>query len=414
MIRTHIFRGHISKQLAESLNRESGRIYTQAMVEHYRIYRQTGHWLSPNSSEKLMDFYDRQNGVSALLHSHSVDAAQQGFPKACKTAKACRSIGLNNRYPHKRKFYRTTVWKNTGITKKGGNLNLALARGQKPIIVNLPKNLSSLPAKNFCEMRLVYNDRYHFYQWHAVVDDGVEPQPSTGHNVIGIDMGEIHPAVATDGNTAVVFSARELRSLNQYTNKRLASIQTALSKKKKGSRSWNRLVTRKRKFLAKQNRRRNDIEQKVSRAVMNYAVERDCREIALGDVRNVADGVKTGSVSNQKISNWSHGKLRNMIEYKAEAEGISVVLVKEHYTTQTCPNHGCKHKTKPKGRIYRCPKCGFIGHRDVVGAANILSRHLFGELALVPVKEPKYRFAYRKGRNERSPADTRHVACSKL
>ena len=116
MIRTTIFECKINRQLADGLNRESGRIYTQAMVEHWRIYRHSGHWLSPAGLEKLLDFYDKQNGVPALIHSHSVDAAQQGFPKACKTAKACRKIGLNNRYPHKRKMFRSTMWKNTGIS----------------------------------------------------------------------------------------------------------------------------------------------------------------------------------------------------------------------------------------------------------------------------------------------------------
>jgi putative transposase len=380
------------------------------MVEHWRIYRHTGHWLSPAALEKLMDFYDKQNGKTALIHSHSVDAAQQGFPKACKTAKACRKIGLYNRYPHKRKMFRSTVWKNTGISKDKNFLHLALARGQEPIVISLPSNLAGLPRDSFLEMRLVYNKSHKFYQWHAVIQDGLEAKIPVGCNVIGVDLGEIHPAAATDGETAVVFSARELRAVNQFTNKRLAEFQAALSHKQKNSFAYRRLQASKAKFLAKQKRRRNDIEQKVSRKIVDYAVERKCSEIAVGDVRKIADKVNLGG-SNQKISNWSHGKIRNLIAYKAEAEGIAVALVNEHYTSQTCPN--CAHKHKPKGRVFKCPACGFVGHRDVVGAANILSRRFFNALAKVPAVEPKYRFPYRISRNERSPVDTRHVACPK-
>ena len=105
--------------------------------------------------------------------------------------------------------------------------------------------------------------------------------------------------------------------------------------------------------------------------------------------------------------------MRKLIEYKTEADGIVVSLGKEQHTSQTCPNPNCGHRHKPKGRVHKCPACGFVGHRDVVGSANILSRRLFNSLALVPAVEPTYRFAYRISRNERSPVDIRHVACPK-
>ena len=62
MIRTYSFPCPLPKPEADALNRASGRIYTRALVEHYRVYRQTGHWLSPAGLEKLVDFYDAQAG----------------------------------------------------------------------------------------------------------------------------------------------------------------------------------------------------------------------------------------------------------------------------------------------------------------------------------------------------------------
>ena len=61
--------------------------------------------------------------------------------------------------------------------------------------------------------------------------------------------------------------------------------------------------------------------------------------------------------------------------YKAEAAGITVVLVDEAYTSQTCPGTlpdgtACLHCYKPKGRVYRCPACGFTAHRDGVGGSQ--------------------------------------------
>jgi hypothetical protein len=104
-IRTVYFASHLPRAIADALNAESGRIYTQVMVEQYRIYRKTGTWLSPKVQERLNDFYNVSQ--PPLLHAHSIDAAQQGFPKACKTAQANRGDGAQ--YPHKRKRYRTTI-----------------------------------------------------------------------------------------------------------------------------------------------------------------------------------------------------------------------------------------------------------------------------------------------------------------
>jgi putative transposase len=168
------------------------------------------------------------------------------------------------------------------------------------------------------------------------------------------------------------------------------------------------LQRRKNRFLAQQRRRRRDIEHKVSRAVVNWAAGRGMGTLAVGDVRQAADHVNVGHMNNQKISSWSHGRMRQYLTYKAQAAGIQVEWVDEAYTSQTCPQCGRRHK--PRGRVYTCPACGFVAHRDLVGSANILSRYRFGELGrivLAPVV--KYRHPF-DATGKRSPVDTGQVA----
>ena len=403
MLTTQVFTCSLPKDTADALNRESGRIYTATLVEHYRVYRHTGNWLSPKADEKLSDFITGET----ILHAHSRDAAQQGFAKACKTARAYKKMGLNSHYPHRIKHWRTTIWKSTGIRKREETLLLALARGHKPVQVRLPEKLQSLEPIAFVEMRLVWDKAGRHYQWHAVIEDGTTPNAAPGSNVAGIDLGEVHPAAASDGAQSVIFSARQLRSLAQYSNKRLAGLQQKQSKKTKGSKRWKRIQRRKSRFLAQQKRRKRDIEHKVSRAVVAWAVERKVGKLAVGDVRDAADGVALGKQTNQKIANWPHGKLRTYIAYKAAAKGMTVELVNEAYTSQTCPNCGERHK--PKGRVYRCPACGFQSHRDAVGAANIRSVFLYGKPGQSPPGEVKYRHPFKRV-GMRSRPDTAHVA----
>ncbi|HLZ23580.1 MAG TPA: hypothetical protein VKQ30_15820, partial [Ktedonobacterales bacterium] len=55
---------------ADSLHHESGGIYTNALVWHYRIYRREGIWLSGNAIKRLED----SPGGYTPLHAYSRDA----------------------------------------------------------------------------------------------------------------------------------------------------------------------------------------------------------------------------------------------------------------------------------------------------------------------------------------------------
>lgn len=223
-----------------------------------------------------------------------------------------------------------------------------------------------------------------------------------------MDLGEVHPAALTDGEGAVVISARELRANRQYTAKRLAELQRKQAAKKRGSRSWKRLQRRKNRFLAKQRRRARDIEHKASRAVVDWAVERKVGTLVVADLRDVANGKRMHAKSQQKVGTWAHGRMRRYITYKAGAAGIEVSEPEdESYFTQTCPR--CGRRYKPTGRVYRCPACGFVAHRDIVGSANILSHYLYGEVGhIIPPSKVKYRHPFLTGK--RSRLDTAQVA----
>src|SRR5215472_12902040 len=118
MLRTAQFACSLPKCEADTLNRESGRIYSDMLVRHYRLYRKQGVWLTRENGERLEDAL----GGPTTLHAHSRDAAQQGFYKACKTAKACKAAGIETKYPYHRKRWRTTIWKRTGIRLHEGVL----------------------------------------------------------------------------------------------------------------------------------------------------------------------------------------------------------------------------------------------------------------------------------------------------
>lgn len=398
MIRTHILPCGLPRAEADALNRESGRIYSDVLVTQYRVYRRKGVWLSRGASEQVND-----SRSGTILHAHSRDAAQQGFHLACKTAKANRGQGA--KYPHRRKFYRTTVWKATGIKREEGRLRLARAKGLAPIFVPLPEPLVRLPPAAFVAMRLVYDRIGKRHQWHLVVDDGRAMPEPPGQATLAADLGEVHPAaVANERGEVVIFTARELRALNQYRNKQLASLQAAQARKQKGSRRWKRLSRRKRFLRARNKRQRRDIEHKVTRAIATHAKAEGAKRLVVGDVREIGKGKRLATNAQQKVSGWSHGKQVDYLSYKLAAEGIALERQSEAYSSKTCPC--CGAHNKPNGRRYRCLACGFVGHRDAVGAVNQVSKAVHGSYGHVLPSITKYRRPFRR----RSSPEPGHVA----
>lgn len=407
MIRTQILPCTLPQAEADALNLASGRIYSGIVSRHWRLFEQKGLWLSQKSLTKLSDLRWTERDLS--LHAHTIDAAQQGFFKACQTTRSLRKAGQPDaHFPWHTPKYRTTVWKNTGIRQHGSMLELSTRAGNPKLTVSLPAELRGV--LRFLEVRLVFDKRDLHYTWHVVIENGKQPKPAPGTNVVSVDPGEIHPAVVGDEHGATIITCRERRHAMQGHAKRLASLAKSLSRKQRGSRAYKKLVRSKSRMKAKHNRIMRDMEHKLSRAIVDVVVESGAATIVYGDVRDVADAVALGKRTNQKVSGWNHGKVRGYVEYKAAAEGIATVLQNEAYTSQTCPQ--CGHRHKPQGRVYRCPACGFRGHRDIVGQINILSAYKYGAPGrlLMPTQIKHRRPAAFGKRSMRSCPDTGQVA----
>ena len=282
-----------------------------------------------------------------------------------------------------------------GIKRQGDTLELSTGLRNPKVFVIIPVDLRDV--LKFLEVRLVY-DQESTVATHGISWSKTESCPNCRRvrTWSSVDLGEIHPAVVgdetdDDGHHLSGTPAREpgtcqaagedRRRLSAVRPRARAAIENSFGAKAR--------------MKAKHERVMRDMEHKISRAIIDVAVEQKAGTIAIGDVRDIADGVDCGKVQNGRMSRWNHGKIRGYVTYKAEAEGITVKLVNEAFTTQTCPN--CMHRHKPKGRNYRCPACGFQTHRDVVGQINILSRFTKGDVGLVPAPSiVKYRIPVRR------------------
>lgn len=373
MIRTYVLPCTLHKATCDALNLHSGRIYSGIVSRHWRVLRHNGVWLSEKSLTQLSDM--RWASRDVPMHAHSIDAAQQGFFRACKTTRALRKAGFPEaHFPWRTKKFRTTIWKNTALKRKAGTLELSTGSGHRKIVIVLPKAFHDV--QRFVEVRLVFERTSRRYTWHIVLENGKQPRVTLGTNTVSVDAGEIHPAVIGDEHSATVITCRERRAIQRGHAKHLKALSKALARAKKGSRRYKKLIRAKTQCKARYDLVMRDMEHKISHAIVNEAVNRQANTIIYGDIRDIADGIDKGKAHNQRTSQWNHGKVRAFVAYKAQAEGITVNLQDEHYTSQTCPQ--CGHRHKPRGRVYTCGQCGCSGHRDVVGQINILSASTCG------------------------------------
>ena len=147
---------------------------------------------------------------------------------------------------------------------------------------------------------------------------------------------------------------------------KLARAQRKLSKVPKGSKEREK----KRKIVARTheriaNRRNNFVAQEVCKLVARFgflAVE------ALV-VRNMVKNPKLA----KSIADVSWSMFFTRLVAKAEEAGRQVVHVNPAYTSQTCSCCGHRQPMPLSVRVYECPQCGLVIHRDHTGSLNILA-----------------------------------------
>lgn len=78
--------------------------------------------------------------------------------------------------------------------------------------------------------------------------------------------------------------------------------------------------------------------------------------------------------SNRRLGRWSNGYMHRRLAYKAELNGVELVVVNAAYTSQTCPVCWFTSGSNRRGTRFKCIQCGFTGSADAVAATNVLAR----------------------------------------
>ncbi len=118
-----------------------------------------------------------------------------------------------------------------------------------------------------------------------------------------------------------------------------------------------------------------DALHKTSKAIIHHCMMNKITTLVIGRNVNWKQNVQMGKRNNQKFTSIPFYRLIQMIQYKAEEQGIIIALVSEEYTSQTCSHCGhCSRKNRKYRGLFVCKKCKLVINADTNAAKNIAKK----------------------------------------
>jgi putative transposase len=181
---------------------------------------------------------------------------------------------------------------------------------------------------------------------------------------VGIDLGIKHFAVLSDGKDSIkIENPKNLKK----SEKKLARLNRALSRKKKGSNRRKKSKTELALCHEKVRNQRKDFLHKLS-----TSITKKYDKICIEDL-NVKGMVQNHCLA-KSISDCSWGEFRRQLEYKSLWNNKKLnVIGRFEASSKTCGCCGEINKDlKLKDRFWKCSVCNTSHDRDVNAANNIL------------------------------------------
>lgn len=351
-------------------------------------------------STSIYNNYRKENWHSEYLHSHTLQEVIINAVQNYKSFKMIekeyeknpKSLKGKPRFPHfkNEKQRQEIVFTKYAIRTIGRKIKLSLSKKmQEKYSVSslnfiIPKEIQKLV--NFEQIKMIkINKRGEKVEMSIIYERLEESLPENFENIMAIDLGLNNLVACTnvENCNSMIVSGKELKSRNRYICneiERLQQIQMHMlkdSKKYKSTKRIKRLYEKRRNYI-------ESFMHKVSKMVIDYAIENKCQTIVLGDIRDIKHEMNF----NRNFVQIPLQNLVQKIEYKAKLKGISVEKISEKYTSGVSAIDNeeiTKENYNKKRRIYRGLFVTEEGKRinaDINGSLNILRKYVSSKTKL--------------------------------
>ncbi|MEL6407367.1 MAG: transposase [Chloroflexota bacterium] len=210
----------------------------------------------------------------------------------------------------------------------------------------------------------------------VVYKDEVSLAQLPPNRVAGIDVGLNNLAAVTSnqqGLSPFLINGRPLKSINQHYNKRRAWLRSQLQQGQYTSKQIQRLTD-------KRNRQVKHYLHSASKYIIKQLVQHGIGTLIIGKNEGWKQSVNMGKRNTQQFVQLPHAQFIEMLTYKAEEEGIQVILTEESYTSkcsfldqEALQKQIAYAGKRVKRGLFRA-KDGRTINADVNAAANIIRK----------------------------------------
>jgi putative transposase len=369
--------------LIDAASFASKNLYNAALYETRQAYIFEGVYLNYNEMDRRMQSHEAYKALPAKVAQQVLKQVHNAWTSFFEAREEYRvhPEKFTGR-PHLPKYKHKTEGRNLlvyTIQAIGRGKDGLKRRIIKPSKLNVRVKTLQDP-KTIDEVRIV--PKKGFYVVEVIYEKAVEQAEVHSTYYAGIDMG-VNNLVALAANKpdsrSVLVNGRPVKSINQYYNKRRAELQSQL-RRKGTSKRLERLTT-------KRNRRIEHYMHTTSRQIVDHLVKEGIGTLVIGKNDGWKQNINHGKRQNQNFVQIPHARLIEMLTYKAELVGITVIVTEESYTSKASlldldplpvwkPEDKSKHTfsgKRVKRGLYRASDGREI-NSDVNGAGNTVRK----------------------------------------
>ena len=348
---------------------------------------------------KYPDWYDQKKRLKGQywyksLPSQTAQELLKQLHEAWQSYyKLARTEGIKNAQPPGYKKTGATIrYLNNGFKIVNGTIRLALSKQHKEYLLEKHNITAEF-------LYISIPDEYKSFQGNPKIIE-IIPLGIEGYKVnmivelpkaeyrpendiyMAVDLG-INNLIACHLSTgkSYILSGRQLLSINRYYDKKIGYYQSIAYAQQ--SASGIKYPTRTKRIVKLYEKRGRQVEHLLHAAtkkVIDFAACEGVSKIIIGDIAHIREEKDMGRVNNQKFHKWPFGRLKQLLTYKAEDQGIQIEMQEESYTSQCSPyteevseEYAQKSNRKSRG-LYIID--GQAYNADCIGAYNILRKYL--------------------------------------
>ena len=244
--------------------------------------------------------------------------------------------------------------------------------------IRVPKSKMTFKTKveNVKQFRFIYKGNHIVLEVLYEVEEPALLEDNGRYAAIDLGIDNLCSVSSNCCNSFIV-NGKPVKSINQYYNKKKARLQKRVKKCQKKNKS-----KRLQKLSEKRNRKVKDYFHKASRYIVNQLVSNQINTLIVGYNKGWKQEVNIGKRNNQNFVGIPFNTLLDMLHYKCNLVGISMIITEESYTSKCSfiDNEEIKKKEVYDGRrtkrgLYKS-KDGRLINADINGSYNIMRKGL--------------------------------------